>query len=78
LPWNSRSAESLINAIAYYAGMVFRASFWGISCDFTGHKFAFNMTILTGAVFALAVAGFDNFGSFCFMWTIVGKSLDLQ
>ena len=63
-----------ISSIAYYAGMIFGASFWGISCDFTGRKLAFNMTILIGAIFGTAVAGFDNFGGFCFMWAIIGTA----
>lgn len=32
------------------------------------------MTILIGAVFGTAVAGFDNFGGFCFMWSIIGTA----
>jgi MFS family permease len=63
-----------VSSIAYYAGMIFGASFWGISCDFTGRKLAFNMTILIGAIFGTAVAGFDNFGGFCFMWAIIGTA----
>lgn len=63
-----------ISSIAYYAGMIFGASFWGMSCDFTGRKMAFNATILIGAVFGAAVAGLDNFGAFCFFWSIIGTA----
>jgi MFS family permease len=63
-----------VSSIAYYAGMIFGASFWGISCDFTGRKLAFNMTILIGAIFGSAVAGLDNFGAFCFFWSLIGTA----
>lgn len=63
-----------VSSIAYYAGMIFGASFWGMSCDFTGRKLAFYATITIGAVFATAVAGFDDFGGFCFMWSIIGTA----
>jgi MFS family permease len=54
--------------------MIFGASFWGISCDFTGRKFAFNTTILIGAIFGCIVGGMDNFSAFCFLWGIIGTA----
>ena len=63
-----------VSSIAYYAGMIFGASFWGVSCDFTGRKFAFNMTILIGAIFGCIVGGMENFGAFCFLWSIIGTA----
>lgn len=45
-----------------------------LDSDFTGRKLAFNMTILIGAIFGAAVAGMDNFGGFCFFWSIIGTA----
>ncbi|KAG9239300.1 hypothetical protein BJ875DRAFT_531822 [Amylocarpus encephaloides] len=62
------------SSIAYYAGLIFGASFWGISADFIGRKPAFNATLLIGGVFGAAVAGLSNFVGFCVMWAIIGTA----
>jgi len=62
------------SSIAYYCGLIFGASFWGISADFIGRKPAFNATLLIGGIFGAAVAGLDNFVGFCIMWAIIGTA----
>lgn len=62
------------SSIAYYAGLIVGATFWGVSSDFIGRKPAFNATILIGAIFGAAVAGLDNFVGLCIMWSIIGTA----
>ncbi|KAK4540025.1 hypothetical protein LTR36_009841 [Oleoguttula mirabilis] len=62
------------SSIAYYAGLIFGASFWGIGADLIGRRPAFNSTILIGGIFGAAVAGVDNFVGFCVMWAIIGTA----
>ncbi|KAK5046614.1 hypothetical protein LTR84_007375 [Exophiala bonariae] len=62
------------SSIAYYAGLICGASFWGISADFIGRKPAFNVTLLIGGIFGLAVGGVNNFIGFCVLWAIIGTA----
>ncbi|RMZ86200.1 hypothetical protein DV737_g196, partial [Chaetothyriales sp. CBS 132003] len=62
------------SSIAYYAGLICGASFWGISADFIGRKVAFNATLLIGGIFGIVVAGLDHFVGFCVMWSIIGTA----
>ncbi|KIW97229.1 uncharacterized protein Z519_02621 [Cladophialophora bantiana CBS 173.52] len=62
------------SSIAFYAGLIVGASFWGISSDFMGRKPAFNMTVLFGGVFALAVGSVNHFVGFCVIWSIIGTA----
>ncbi|RVX66123.1 hypothetical protein B0A52_10057 [Exophiala mesophila] len=71
LPNVNRVAYS---SIAYYVGMIWGASFWSISADFIGRKPAFNLTLLIGGIFGLAVGGVSNFIGFCVMWAIIGTA----
>lgn len=54
--------------------MIWGASFWSISADFIGRKPAFNLTLLIGGIFGLAVGGTSNFIAFCVMWAIIGTA----
>lgn len=45
------------SSVAYYVGLIVGASFWSLSADVVGRKFAFNATTFTGGIFACAVAG---------------------
>ncbi|KAF2488476.1 MFS general substrate transporter [Lophium mytilinum] len=62
------------SSIAYYAGLICGASFWGISADFIGRKPAFNMTLLIGGIFGLVVGALDHFVGFCVVWAIIGTA----
>lgn len=50
------------------------ASFWGVTADFIGRKPAFTSTILLGGVFACAVAGAQDFVTFCALWGVIGTA----
>lgn len=62
------------SSIAYNAGLICGASFWGISADFIGRKPAFNSTLLIGGIFGIAVGGVDSFVGFCVLWAIIGTA----
>ncbi|KAJ9144215.1 Hexose transporter [Pleurostoma richardsiae] len=62
------------SSIAYNAGLICGASFWGISSDFIGRKPAFNATLFIGCIFAIAAGGVDNFIAFCVMWAVIGTA----
>ncbi|GME33567.1 MFS general substrate transporter [Neofusicoccum parvum] len=62
------------SSIAYNAGLICGASFWGISADFIGRKPAFNLTLLIGGIFGVAVGGVDSFIPFCVMWALIGSA----
>ncbi|KAF2812093.1 MFS general substrate transporter [Mytilinidion resinicola] len=62
------------SSIAYYAGLICGASFWGISADFIGRKPAFNMTLLIGGIFGLVIGALDHFVGFCVVWAIIGTA----
>ncbi|KAL1297510.1 hypothetical protein AAFC00_005028 [Neodothiora populina] len=62
------------SSVAYYAGLICGAFFWGTSSDFIGRKPAFNATLFIGGVFACIVAGMSNFVAFCVMWAIIGTA----
>ncbi|ETS83213.1 hypothetical protein PFICI_05089 [Pestalotiopsis fici W106-1] len=63
-----------LSSIAFYAGLIFGSSFWGISADFIGRKPAFNMTLLIGGVFALGAGASNSFLTFCIMWAFIGTA----
>ncbi|OLN86859.1 putative MFS-type transporter PB1E7.08c 1 [Colletotrichum chlorophyti] len=67
-------ARLSFSSVAYYVGLIVGASFWGTTADLIGRKPAFNATILYGGVFACAVAGTQNFTSFCILWAIIGTA----
>lgn len=54
--------------------MIFGATFWGTTADIIGRKPAFNTTIFLGGIFACAVAGSQNFVTFCALWAVVGTA----
>ncbi|KAL1857587.1 hypothetical protein Daus18300_010227 [Diaporthe australafricana] len=62
------------SSVAYYVGLIIGASFWGITADLIGRKPAFNATILIGGIFACAVAGSQNFITFCSLWAVIGTA----
>ncbi|KAH8690655.1 major facilitator superfamily domain-containing protein [Talaromyces proteolyticus] len=62
------------SSVAYYAGLIIGASFWGITADIIGRKPAFNATIFIGGIFACAVAGTQNFVAFCALWACIGTA----
>ncbi|KAI1859505.1 uncharacterized protein JN550_012023 [Neoarthrinium moseri] len=62
------------SSVAYYVGLIIGASFWSISADLIGRKPAFNATILLGGIFACAVAGSQNFITFCALWACIGTA----
>ncbi|KAM0438099.1 hypothetical protein ACHAQK_006830 [Fusarium lateritium] len=62
------------SSVAYYVGLIVGAFFWGTMADVIGRKPAFNSTILIGAVFALAVAGAQDFVTFCSLWAVIGTA----
>lgn len=64
------------SSVAYYVGLIIGASFWGVTADLIGRKPAFNATILIGGIFACAVAGSQNFITFCSLWAVVGTVAD--
>ncbi|KAI5247667.1 hypothetical protein E4T42_05961 [Aureobasidium subglaciale] len=63
-----------LSSVAYYAGLIFGAFFWGTSADLIGRKPAFNATLIIGGLFGTAVAGLNNFTAFCIFWTIIGTA----
>ncbi|KEQ66406.1 Clavaminate synthase-like protein [Aureobasidium melanogenum CBS 110374] len=63
-----------LSSVAYYAGLIFGAFFWGTSADLIGRKPAFNATLIIGGLFGTAVAGLSNFTAFCIFWTIIGTA----
>ncbi|PSR82631.1 sugar transporter [Coniella lustricola] len=62
------------SSVAYYVGLIIGASFWGTTADLIGRKPAFNCTILIGGIFACAVAGSQNFTTFCALWAVIGTA----
>lgn len=62
------------SSVAYYVGLIIGASFWGVSADLFGRRPAFNATILMGGIFACAVAGSQNFTTFCSIWGVIGTA----
>lgn len=62
------------SSVAYYVGLILGASFWGTTADLIGRKPAFNATILIGGIFACAVAGSQNFVTFCSLWAVIGTA----
>ncbi|THX12237.1 hypothetical protein D6D13_04288 [Aureobasidium pullulans] len=63
-----------LSSVAYYAGLIFGAFFWGTSADLIGRKPAFNATLIIGGLFGTAVAGLSNFTAFCIFWTVIGTA----
>ncbi|KAH0045515.1 Clavaminate synthase-like protein, partial [Aureobasidium melanogenum] len=63
-----------LSSVAYYAGLIFGAFFWGTSADLIGRKPAFNATLIIGGLFGTAVAGLSNFTAFCIFWAIIGTA----
>ena len=62
------------SSVAYYVGLIIGATFWGTTADIIGRKPAFNATIFLGGVFACAVAGSQNFVTFCALWAVIGTA----
>jgi MFS family permease len=62
------------SSVAYNAGLICGASFWGISADLIGRKPAFNVTLLIGGIFGIAAGGVNNFVAFCVLWAIIGTA----
>jgi len=63
-----------LSSVAYYAGLIFGAFFWGTSADLIGRKPAFSATLIIGGLFGTAVAGLSNFTAFCIFWTVIGTA----
>uniref|UniRef100_A0A093VLC4 Putative MFS-type transporter PB1E7.08c n=1 Tax=Talaromyces marneffei PM1 TaxID=1077442 RepID=A0A093VLC4_TALMA len=62
------------SSVAYYVGLIIGATFWGTTADIIGRKPAFNTTIFLGGIFACAVAGSQNFVTFCALWAVIGTA----
>ncbi|PCD28633.1 hypothetical protein AU210_011191 [Fusarium oxysporum f. sp. radicis-cucumerinum] len=62
------------SSVAYYVGLIVGAFFWGTAADVIGRKPAFNSTIFIGAIFACAVAGAQDFITFCSLWAVIGTA----
>ncbi|KAF7534142.1 hypothetical protein G7054_g6467 [Neopestalotiopsis clavispora] len=62
------------SSVAYYVGLIIGATFWSLSADVVGRKFAFNATTFTGGIFACAVAGTTNFTAFSALWAMIGTA----
>ena len=62
------------SSLAYYAGLILGASFWGISSDLIGRRPAFNYTVLIAGIFLCAVAGSMNFVTFSALWAVIGTA----
>ncbi|CCT73135.1 related to synaptic vesicle transporter SV2 (major facilitator superfamily) [Fusarium fujikuroi IMI 58289] len=62
------------SSVAYYVGLIVGAFFWGTAADVIGRKPAFNSTIFIGAIFACAVAGSQDFITFCSLWAVIGTA----
>ncbi|KAB8256178.1 FMN-dependent dehydrogenase-domain-containing protein [Aspergillus pseudonomiae] len=62
------------SSLAYYAGLILGASFWGISSDLIGRRPAFNYTVLIAGIFLCTVAGSMNFVTFSALWAVIGTA----
>ncbi|KAJ6185145.1 hypothetical protein N7519_006446 [Penicillium mononematosum] len=62
------------SSVAYYVGLIFGASFWGLSSDLMGRKPAFNSTLLIAGTFLCAAAGSMNFLAFSALWAVIGTA----
>lgn len=49
--------------LALYIGLLLGALFWGTSADIMGRKWAFNISLLMTAVFAIVAGASPNYGS---------------
>ncbi|KAH6679991.1 major facilitator superfamily domain-containing protein [Plectosphaerella plurivora] len=47
--------------MALYVGLLFGALFWGLSADMIGRKWAFNLSLLTAAIFSIAAGASPNY-----------------
>lgn len=61
-----------LSSVAYYVGLIIGATFWGTTSDIIGRRPAFNTTIFMGGIFACAVAGSQDFVTFCALWACIG------
>ena len=57
---------------ALYCGLIFGATFWGMSCDIIGRRIAWNSTLLLSGIFGIIAGAMPNFVSFCVMIALVG------
>lgn len=57
--------------IAAYSGMLVGALWWGISADIIGRKFAFNVSLLISAIFAIVAGASPN-------WEVLGLFVALS
>ncbi|KAL7415738.1 MFS general substrate transporter [Mrakia frigida] len=55
-----------------YVGLILGATFWGMSADLVGRKFAWNATLLISGVFGMISAASTNFPMWCAMICLVG------
>lgn len=67
-------AHLSFSSVAYYVGLIVGAWFWGTAADVIGRKPAFNLTIAIGGIFGAAVAGSQDFVTFCALWAVVGTA----
>lgn len=51
--------------LALYIGLLAGALFWGISADIIGRKWAFNLSLLITAIFAIVAGAAPNYASWC-------------
>lgn len=49
--------------LALYIGLLAGALFWGLTADIIGRKWAFNLTLLITATFAIVAGGAPNYAS---------------
>lgn len=49
--------------MALYVGLLFGALIWGLSADIIGRKWAFNLSLLTAAVFSIVAGASPNYVS---------------
>jgi len=58
--------------LALYVGLIFGASFWGVTADIIGRRLAFNLTLFIAALFGTAAGGGPNFVGVASMVACIG------
>ncbi|ORX38077.1 MFS general substrate transporter [Kockovaella imperatae] len=58
--------------LALYVGLIFGATFWGMSCDVIGRRLAWNSTLLVSGIFGVAVGAAPNYVAFASLIACVG------
>lgn len=51
--------------ISIYTGLLVGALFWGLSADLTGRKWAFNLSLLVAALFAIFAGAAPTYTAWC-------------